>query len=409
MKFESFIINFIRNREDTVKCIVSNLIDETSSDLMEEFCKDLPIHEGNSNAIGGCAEVDKDWHTWMPDPIDANPVTFTHENTKPDIISMLVNIYGSKDLFINEYKTLLAERLLSCYTYTIDKEIRYLELLKLRFGDSNLFCCEAMLRDISESKRINTNVIDQMHQKGQMDKNKLSLKSIILSEQFWPKLKDENVDLPEPLRVIQELYTKSFEALKGNRTLIWKNNLGQVTLEIEVGRSRPIEFNVTPIQAAVILKFLEKNSWSLADLSLNMKMCSISLRKKLLFWKGQGILDETLVRIPGDETGYSEIDLFTLVRKTKQNRSESFNEDDESETKTIESNTILKEQDVPLLWNYTQSMLRGFGVLPFDRIHTLLKMYATSDIKSEQVKSLLDLKVKEGLLKYNGGVYRLNK
>ena len=78
-------------------------------------------------------------------------------------------------------------------------------------------------------------------------------------------------------------------------------------------------------------------------------------------------------------------------------------------TDPIDVNTILKEQDVPLLWNYTQSMLRGFGVLPFDRIHTLLKMYATSDIKSEQVKSLLDLKVKEGLLKYNGGVYRLNK
>jgi anaphase-promoting complex subunit 2 len=49
-----------------------------------------------------------------------------------DIISMLVNVYGSKELFVNEYRTLLADRLLSQFTYNTEKEIRYLELLKLR-------------------------------------------------------------------------------------------------------------------------------------------------------------------------------------------------------------------------------------------------------------------------------------
>ncbi len=34
---------YLRNRDDTVKCIVSNLTDDgdSSNDLMEEFCKDL--------------------------------------------------------------------------------------------------------------------------------------------------------------------------------------------------------------------------------------------------------------------------------------------------------------------------------------------------------------------------------
>ena len=49
-----------------------------------------------------------------------------------DIISTLVNIYGSKDMFVREYETLLADRLLSHCSYDIQKEIRYLELLKLR-------------------------------------------------------------------------------------------------------------------------------------------------------------------------------------------------------------------------------------------------------------------------------------
>lgn len=51
-----------------------------------------------------------------------------------DIISMLVNVYGSKELFVNEYRTLLADRLLSQFTYNTEKEIRYLELLKIRYA-----------------------------------------------------------------------------------------------------------------------------------------------------------------------------------------------------------------------------------------------------------------------------------
>lgn len=52
-----------------------------------------------------------------------------------DVISMLVNVYGSKDLFVKEYTTLLAERLLSSWNYDTEKEYRYLELLKLRYDE----------------------------------------------------------------------------------------------------------------------------------------------------------------------------------------------------------------------------------------------------------------------------------
>lgn len=68
---------------------------------------------------------------------------------------MLVNVYGSKELFVNEYRTLLADRLLSQFTYNTEKEIRYLELLKRRFGESQLHFCEVMLKDVYDSKRIN--------------------------------------------------------------------------------------------------------------------------------------------------------------------------------------------------------------------------------------------------------------
>ena len=37
-----------------------------------------------------------------------------------------------------------------------EKEIRNLELLKLRFGEAPLHQCEVMLKDVGDSKRINT-------------------------------------------------------------------------------------------------------------------------------------------------------------------------------------------------------------------------------------------------------------
>lgn len=179
----------------------------------------------------------------------------------------------------------------------MDKEIRNLELLKLRFGDSNLFACEAMLKDISESKRINANILEQFKQKEITQIESLenisssNLKCLILSEQFWPKLKEEKVELTDDLKKIQEKFIGCYEAFKGNRTLIWKNNLGLVTIDLEIN-GKVIEFNVTPIQCAVIMKFQEKETWSLLELSQSMKMCSFVLRKKLSFWKMQGILKQ---------------------------------------------------------------------------------------------------------------------
>ena len=45
---------------------------------------------------------------------------------------MLVNIYGSKLLFVNEYRSLLSNKILAHCSYETEREIRYLEMLKLR-------------------------------------------------------------------------------------------------------------------------------------------------------------------------------------------------------------------------------------------------------------------------------------
>lgn len=54
---------------------------------------------------------------------------------KTDIISTLVNIYGSQDAFLKVYKSMLEERLLSGTEFKQETELKNLELMKLRFGD----------------------------------------------------------------------------------------------------------------------------------------------------------------------------------------------------------------------------------------------------------------------------------
>lgn len=41
-------------------------------------------------------------------------------------------------------------------------QVRNLELLKLRFGESNLYYCEVMIKDIADSKRINAHIVSQL-------------------------------------------------------------------------------------------------------------------------------------------------------------------------------------------------------------------------------------------------------
>jgi anaphase-promoting complex subunit 2 len=105
---------------------------------------------------------------------------------------MLVNIYGSKELFVNEYCTLLSNRLLAHCNYETEREIRNLELLKLRFGETALHKCEVMLKDIGDSKRIN-GLLRGESAEGEEALNgaDFPVNAIILSAAYWPSFKNE--------------------------------------------------------------------------------------------------------------------------------------------------------------------------------------------------------------------------
>jgi anaphase-promoting complex subunit 2 len=58
---------------------------------------------------------------WNPEPIDAGPDFRASKSS--DIISTIVSIYDTKDLFVKELQVLLAQRLLAVKDGNIDREV----------------------------------------------------------------------------------------------------------------------------------------------------------------------------------------------------------------------------------------------------------------------------------------------
>lgn len=113
----------IRDRPDTIRCIVSNLVgdDDPSDSLVDETEPIQPLQQQEAEDYSDPA--------WEPDPMDAGPgrllpismplfspianIIEFRTNKPGDIISTLVSIYDSRDLFIKELQVLLAQRLLA--------------------------------------------------------------------------------------------------------------------------------------------------------------------------------------------------------------------------------------------------------------------------------------------------------
>lgn len=95
-----------------------------------------------------------------------------------DLTSVLVSLYGSQEAFISEYQNMVAEKILTPKEFNLQQEIANIELMKIRFGEQSMQTCTIMMKDIYESKRVNTNI--------QSLDNRGMLNALFLSKTFWP-------------------------------------------------------------------------------------------------------------------------------------------------------------------------------------------------------------------------------
>uniref|UniRef100_UPI00358E4051 anaphase-promoting complex subunit 2 isoform X2 n=1 Tax=Myxine glutinosa TaxID=7769 RepID=UPI00358E4051 len=419
---------YLRCREDTVRKIVAGLTEDTDgpSELAGELARGEPIELDQSSASDDDAEEPE---SWKPQPVDAMPEKLCSGRRSFDIISLLVSIYGSKEVFVNEYHTLLADRVLQHFNYNMAREVRNLELLKLRFGEAVMHRCEVMLKDVADSRRINSNIheaqVKQTSEDGGSEgtgETQLVLNAMILSGEFWPSLKEGKLELPAEVKTAMEAYTQEYEKLKAARSLNWKPHLGLVILDVEL-KERTLSLSVSPIHAALIIHFQNKSVWHLSELSEELATAPAILRRRLAFWQQQGVLQE------GPSDVYSvllDTELTEAAGVLDTNGTGLWNpvkepllldSDDEGDSATA-SQADQRQEEMQVFWTYIQGMLTNLESLSLERIHSMLRMFAMmgptnggtgAECSLNELRSFLNRKVKDNQLICTAGIYKLPK
>ncbi|KAG5528895.1 hypothetical protein RHGRI_029524 [Rhododendron griersonianum] len=263
------IREYLKGRKDTIKCIVTMLTDgtggnsngpgNTGDSLLEELNRDEESQENIGADDDFNADDKQAWinaQCWEPDPVEADPLKGSRNQRKVDILGMIVSIIGSKDQLVNEYRVMLAEKLLNKSDYDIDAEIRTLELLKVQLG------AEALGEDAISQDLLNATIV---------------------SSNFWPPIQDEAFNIPEPMDQLLSDYAKRFNEIKTPRKLLWKKNLGTVKLELQF-EDRSLQFTVTPLHASIITQFQDQTSWTSKNLSAAIGVPIDVLNRRINFW-----------------------------------------------------------------------------------------------------------------------------
>jgi anaphase-promoting complex subunit 2 len=330
-----------------------------------------------------------------------------------DILAMLVGIYGSQDLFVNEYRSMLADKLLSNLEFDTEKEVHTLELLKLRFGEQSLRQCEIMIKDVDDSKRVVSNVRSRQGTPySDKEKENYVVDAVIVSDIFWPTLLKEDLKVHHRMQGHLEHFSKEFGKIKNPMQLIWFRQLGTVQIQIQFGDEDPREFQCSPLQATVIAHFEDKDTWTACDLSNETGVPVDTLKRRMAYWQNQGVLQASSVK--GGETEYTLPPSLSLDNGLTS-RGEGAMEYEEEDQTMASLQEVEEAEKMKVFESFISGMLMNIKQLPIQQIHNNLKMFTMgSDLKydktPQQLSILLKYLCKEDKLELGeDGMYRVPK
>lgn len=458
------IRRYLREREDTVKVIVGGLLSDVPEDDTEpsnpEVLSELAI-ELNEQTIATHAddEGELDWNNmeWVPDPVDAAPDYKKSKNS--DVIGSLISLLESKEVFVREFQTNLADRLLQPGK-DFDQETKVIEHLKLRFGDQALQACDVMLRDVTDSRRLDNTIRQDQHLDIQDDKtpstatdpSSLALHAKILSRLFWPPLPDQPFTVPEPISALQHRYQAGFSAVKQSRKLTWLNHLGHVTVELDL-EDRVVTEEVLPWQATVIYAFQSSSDSSLSttgpaktpisktvdELASTLNMSAALVRSACIFWLAKRILASpsrdvytVLERLPtsdstaggdatatgaaaatiGDHHHQQQPPTTTTTAPASHTPSASAEAEAAASAALAQAQSEAHLDRLSTYRPFIIGMLTNQGSLPLPRIAMMLGMVVPGGFpyRNEELKEFLGRLVSEGTVEVGGGgVYRMRR
>jgi anaphase-promoting complex subunit 2 len=381
--------SYLRGRHDTVRCIITSLTN-AGGDLYEELRRQDAKPLENVTVDSDDEEEPPDFD-WQPPPSINKPRgTFLEGGMRgssgdSDILAMLVSIYGSKELFVNEYRLMLADKLLANLDYNTDKEVHTLELLKLRFGEMSLRNCEVMIKDMDDSKRANSNIVSTLEESAPptafAEKDKPVVDAAMISHIFWPTLQNEQLKHHPRIQYKLDEFGSAYARLKNPRRLIWLNQLGTVQLQLDVmetkgGRNvvEKRDFTVTPVLATLILHFESVSQWSPQDLSNETGIPEHIIQRRMAYWVNQRVV--VAAHAPGSGIVYEIATIHHQTSLSLDMDGASMMDDDGSEGQAV-SAMAQEEEEMEVYQSYILNMLTTLKTLPLEKIHNNLKMFAT--------------------------------
>ncbi|VDB91912.1 unnamed protein product [Peniophora sp. CBMAI 1063] len=378
------IRRYLRDRPDTIKCIVASLVGdgESGDSLVDD---NEPIQP-----LQGPQADDYTDPNWDPEPIDAGPDF--RANKPSDIISTLVSIYDSKDLFVKELQVLLATRLLAVTDGNYDKERRNIEILKIRFGEGPLQVCEVMLKDMTDSRRTDQHLQQQKAS---------DLRATIISRHFWPPLPVAKIEMPGQLKELQDAYARQYTLFKPDKRLRWISSMGSVKLDIEL-QDRTVTATVKPLEAAFIELFSETDIWTVEDLCMRVGsgVERSAALKALLAWVDRGVLKE-------EENRFRLLEVAESSSRPAVSTSRSAAMvEDESPIMSVQQQEAAQMQ---VYWKFIEGMLTNLGQLPLERIQSMLKLAPGYDRTPDQLAAFLEAAQREGMVILNQGFWKLQR
>ncbi|KAI9732759.1 MAG: hypothetical protein M1834_003697 [Cirrosporium novae-zelandiae] len=410
------IRRYLRDRDDTVKVIVGGLLADvsspssppsvTASEANSETLIELALELNRMTEASLQEDSDvEDWDdmNWVPDPIDAAPDYKKSKNA--DVIGSLISLYDSKEIFVKEFQANLGERLISKDTSVpFDNEIRVLELLKLRSGEQALQACEVMLKDVLDSRRVDTTITNTRLTPPGPDQ--IQFHSKILSRLYWPPLRDSTFRLPPSISPIQTHYSTAYEKLKPARKLTWLPALGTITVELDL-TDRVVQETCSPWQASVISAFSDlptpTTTLTTSHLEDTLEMEPELIHNALTFWIARRVLHE-----PTPST-YAVLEtLPTDSAAADASRRASLAEDEIN----MQASSTQEKARMDLIWQFIKGMLTNQGAMPLMRITMMLKMVVpeAAGISDDELRGFLSGKVEENILEIGkGGAFKIAK
>ena len=508
---------------------------------------------------------------WDPEPVvsEATKLRSRKRRQLRDIIGLLIGIYGGKELFVNEYRLMLADKLLQKSNYDAERETLALELLKNKFGETHLHDCEVMLRDVNDSRRVNANVKTRPAEGTPLAKDGIRttemliespVQALILSKLFWPKdiaksaatmvappstttgaslphpvsapsiapsqsrqeqqdavqmnanggeeglvfvdsndpsgvgntaptptgdapALDDDIDaqqqqrqqerdddegggddgfaplfprslstspprdlvvgssgegenertqrttlpspsarnndivLPPTIDQAMRAYEERYHELKAPRKMTWMRSLGRVVVEVSLMNEKPFEIVVSPLHAAILYHFTEREKWTAEELAKVLNATTKAVRQRMVLWMNRGVVSETSEATYELNTAASSAAASNKMMDHRRVTGSMAtggggggpgvddDDDDDFLRRAGSSAEEAEAAEMKVYEQYVMGMLTNFPSMPIERIHNMLKMFVVEpayDKTQAQLEKFLMSLVRAEKLAHDG-------